>query len=46
MKPLYKENGMLKDRLNKMRFEVEDSLQTVIDNLDKDLQLKGKLISF
>jgi hypothetical protein len=29
-----------------MKFEVEDNLQTVIDNLDKDLQLKAKLINF
>jgi hypothetical protein len=46
MKPLYEENGKLKERLHKMKFEVEDNLQAIIDNMDKDLQLKSKLINF
>lgn len=37
---------MLKDKLHKMKFEVEDNLQIVIDELDTDLQLKAKLINF
>ncbi|CAD8188468.1 unnamed protein product [Paramecium octaurelia] len=44
--PLHQENSMLKDRLHKMKFQVEDNLQLVIDELDKDLQLKAKLIDF
>ncbi|CAD8101864.1 unnamed protein product [Paramecium sonneborni] len=44
--PLHQENSMLKDRLNLMKFEVEDNLQTIIDELDQDLQLKAKLIDF
>ena len=35
---------MLKDRLNQLKFEVEDNLESVINNLDSDLQLKAKLI--
>ncbi|CAD8099908.1 unnamed protein product [Paramecium primaurelia] len=44
--PLHQENSMLKDRLNLMKFEVEDNLQSIIDELDQDLQLKAKLIDF
>ncbi|CAD8199550.1 unnamed protein product [Paramecium pentaurelia] len=44
--PLHEENSMLKDRLNLMKFEVEDNLQSIIDELDQDLQLKAKLIDF